>query len=303
VIHTDFSPGLIRDLAGLIEEAEYVLIGAGAGLSADAGYDYLESVKFLKRYPYLKDIGVHCRYHSIGFVWPTKSMEWAFYARQLEEDLYGPPPHPEPYVQLRRLTDHANRWVFTSNADDLFSRLGFDPERTWTVQGTFANLQCQRPCCEEVWDSRPYIERLLPCVDLKTGELKDRSAVPVCPHCGGDMILNVRGGSWFVEKPYKRQRAAFNEWLKRAAAGRLVVIEIGAGFNTPSVIRWPCEVITARHHNAHLIRINPHHPKTQFSVGERATSIAMRASSVLSVLSKPAQRTIAHGAGRIPARY
>lgn len=288
MIHTDFSPELVRNLVSLIKGAEYILIGAGAGLSADAGYDYLESVEFLKRYPYLKAVRVHCRYHSIGFRWPTKSMEWAFYARQLEEDLYGPPPHPEPYIQLRALTDHADRWVFTSNADDLFPRLGFSPERIWTVQGTFANLQCQRPCCEEVWESRPYIERLLPRVDLKTGELTDRSVVPLCPRCGGDMMLNVRGGDWFVEEPYERQRAAFAGWLRKAASGRLVVVEIGAGFNTPSVIRWPCEVITAKHRNAHLIRINPHHPKTQFPVGERAISIATRAAHVLSALSTPA---------------
>jgi NAD-dependent SIR2 family protein deacetylase len=284
VTHTEISPEAIGELAGLIRDAEFVLIGAGAGLSSDAGYDYLETVEFLKRYPYLKKVGVRCRYHSIGFEWPTKSMEWAFYARQLEEDLYAPPPHPEPYLQLKRLTDHADRWVFTSNADDLFSRTGFAPERIWTVQGTFANLQCQRPCCDEVWNSRPYVERLLPRVDLETGELVDRSVVPLCPRCGGDMMLNVRGGGWFVEKPYESQRAAFNTWL-RAAAGRLVVIEIGAGFNTPSVIRWPCEVITARRPNAHLIRINPHHPKTQFQVCGRATSIAMCAGPVLSALS------------------
>jgi NAD-dependent SIR2 family protein deacetylase len=285
LIHANLSPELIRTLLSLIRDAEYILIGAGAGLSTDAGYDYLESVEFLKRYPYLEQVGVHCRYHSIGFEWPTKSMEWAFYARQLEEDLYGDPPHPEPYVHLRELTGHANRWVFTSNADDLFRRLGYDPQRIWTVQGTFSNLQCLRPCCDDVWESRPYIERLLPCIDLGTGDLTDHSVLPLCPRCGGDMMLNVRGGSWFVESPYGGQKAAFQEWMHKAGAGRLVVIEIGAGFNTPSVIRWPCEVITARHRKAHLMRINPHHPKTQFPVGERATVLAMRAAPVLSALA------------------
>lgn len=284
MIHSDLSPALARDLARLIGEAEYILIGAGAGLSADAGYDYTESVQFLKRYPYLKAIGIHCSYLSIGYRWPRKSMEWAFYARQLEEDLYSPPPNPSPYFQLKALTEHADRWVFTSNADDLFARLGFSPGRLWTVQGTFAHLQCLRPCCEEVWESRPYVERLLPRVDLSTGDLTDPTAVPRCPYCGSDMMLNVRGGDWFVEKPYEGQRAAFREWLRNAATGRLVVIEIGAGFNTPSVIRWPCEAIVAKHPNAHLIRINLHHPKTQVSLGGRTTSIAMRAAEVISAL-------------------
>ena len=285
MIHRELAPELIQTLASRIRDAEYILIGAGAGLSADAGHDYLESAEFLKRYPYLERVGVHCRYHSIGFEWPAKSMEWAFYARQLEQDLYGAPPHPEPYLHLRELTDHADRWVFTSNADDLFCRLGFDPARIWTAQGTFSNLQCLRPCCDEVWDSRPYVERLLQRVDLKTGDLTDASVVPSCPRCGGDMMLNVRGGSWFVEKPYERQCVAFQAWLRKAVEGQLLVIEIGAGFNTPSVIRWPCEAITARSHGAHLIRINPQHPKPRFPVGERATVVAMRASPVLSAVA------------------
>jgi NAD-dependent SIR2 family protein deacetylase len=287
VIHRGISADLTRHLARLIGEAEYILIGAGAGLSADAGYDYTERVQFLKRYPYLKAIGIHCRYLSIGFRWPKKSMEWAFYARQLEEDLYSPPPNPAPYLQLKSLTEHADRWVFTSNADDLFPRLGFSPERLWTAQGTFAHLQCLRPCCEEVWESRPHIERILPRVDLSTGDLTDPTAVPLCPYCGGDMMLNVRGGDWFVEKPYEGQRAAFGEWLRNAATGRLVVIEIGAGFNTPSVIRWPCEAIVSRHRNAHLIRLNPDYPETQYPLEARCTCIAARGGEVLSSLSSP----------------
>ncbi len=286
MIHTDLSRDLVRNLATLINEAEFILIGAGAGLSADAGYDYAESVQFLKRYPYLKAVGVHCRYHSIGFRWPTKSMEWAFYARQLQEDLYSAPPNPEPYIQLRELTDHADRWVFTSNADNLFPRLGFSADRLWTVQGTFAHLQCLRPCCEEIWESMPFVERILPRIDLNTGELTDPAVVPRCPRCGGDMMLNVRGGDWFVERPYEPQWLRFKEWLGKAAAGRLAILEMGAGFNTPSVIRWPCERIAARHPNAHLIRINLHHPTTHPSLNGRATSIAKRAAEVISAVHR-----------------
>ena len=203
--HRDLTPELVQQVSRLISEADHILIGAGAGMSADAGYDYTESEEFLRRYPYLRAVGVLSRYHSIGFHWPTKTMQWAFYARHLQDVLYSPPPSPEPYIRLKAITERANCWVLTSNADNLFPRMGFDPERLWTRQGTYANLQCLRPCCEEVWESAPYVERLLPKVDHRTGELTDRSAVPRCPRCGGDMMLNVRGGSWFVEKPYESQ--------------------------------------------------------------------------------------------------
>jgi NAD-dependent SIR2 family protein deacetylase len=283
--HRSLSPALIEHVSLLIAEADFILIGAGAGMSADAGIDFVESEDFLRRYPYFRAMGLLTAGHSIGFPWPTKSMEWAFYARHLQEVLFTPPPRPEPYVQLKTITQHADRWVLTSNADDLFPRMGFEPDRLWTRQGTYSRVQCLKPCCEEVWDSAPHVERLLPKVDLVTGELVDRSAVPRCPRCAGHMMLNVRGGRWFVERPYEPQQQAFLEWLGRTKAGRLVIIEVGAGFNTPSVVRWPCESIAAHHQNAHLIRINPHHPETQHPMNGRATCVATGAAKVLRLLA------------------
>ena len=302
--HRNLTPELAERISQLVAEADYILIGAGAGLSADAGYDYQESVEFLRRYPYLRDLGVLCRYHSIGFDWPTKAMQWAFYARHLQDVLFSPPPFPDPYIRLKTLTEHSDRWVLTSNADDLFSRMGFDPERIWTRQGTYAHLQCLEPCCDDVWESAPFVERLLSKVDLSTGELTEESVVPRCPRCGGDMMLNVRGGRWFIEKPYRRQQDAFVHWLESTWKGRLVVIEIGAGFNTPSVVRWPCEDITTKHPDAHLIRINLQYPETPDSLEGRSTSICDRGGTVLQTL-------IAHAvcarrsknSGRPPAHF
>lgn len=278
-------PKLVERVSRLIADADHILIGAGAGLSTDAGFDFGESEQFQRRYPYLRPLGILTPGHSIGFPWPSKSIKWAFYARFVEEILHTPPPNPEPYLQLERITRHADRWVVTSNADNLFVRLGFDPERVWTRQGTFAHLQCLRPCCEEVWDSAPYVERLLEKVDLVAGDLTDDSVIPRCPRCGGEMMLYVREGAWFAEKPLEKQQEAFLEWLEQTRTGRLVVIEIGAGFSTPIVIRWPCESIAAHHPNAQLIRINPEHPQTRHPMNGRITCVEARAARVLSLLS------------------
>jgi NAD-dependent SIR2 family protein deacetylase len=281
------TPELIEELSGIVAEAEFVLIGAGAGMSVDAGVDFGEREHFLRRYPYLRPIGVHCAGHSIGFRWPTKSMGWAFYARHVHEVLFMPPANPDPYLHLKSITEHADRWVLTSNADELFARTGFEPDSIWTRQGTYARVQCLKPCSDFVWETAPIIERLLPLVDLGSGEFRDVSAVPRCPKCGGDLMLNVRGGDWFVEKPYESQQNNFLEWLGRAAKGRLVVIDIGSGFNTPSVIRWPCESIVARHPNAHLIRVNLDFPGTHTPLNDRCTSIAGRGADILEFLATP----------------
>lgn len=264
-----------------IANADFILIGAGAGMSVDAGYDYNESKRFLESYPYLRDIGVHCRYHSIGFPWPSKTIQWAFYARHLQDVLYTPPPNPLPYEQLDALTRHADRWVLTSNADNLFPRMRFDAQKLWTRQGTYSHLQCLRPCSTEVLDARPYMEAILPNIDLQTGDLADTTLVPHCPRCGGDVFLNVRGGSWFVEQPYEEQAERFHAWLASSGTKRLVLLDIGTGFSTPSVIRWPMEAIASSHPNAHLIRVNPLHPEVPQLLVGRSSSLRLGAGDFL----------------------
>jgi NAD-dependent SIR2 family protein deacetylase len=276
---------VVEKAARLLHQAEFILVCAGAGLSADAGVDFGESKNFLKRYPYLREIGVYSAAHSIGFQWPTKSMEWAFYARHVEEVLLTPPANPNPYLQLDGITRHANRWVLTSNADDLFTRMGFDAERIWTRQGTYAHVQCLRPCSDQVWETKPIVERLLSQVDDRTGELADPAARPICPRCGGEMMLNVRGGSWFVEAPYHSQEERFQSWLRGIGSKRLVVIDVGSGFNTPTVVRWAAEAIVSRLPNAHLIRINLHHPDCYLPLDGRYISIQARGADAIGMLA------------------
>jgi hypothetical protein len=99
------------------------------------------------------------------------------------------------------------------------------------------------------------------------------------------MMLNVRGGSWFVEKPYEPQWRRLDSWLRGVSTGRLLILEIGAGFSTPSVIRWPCEALASRNPNAHLIRVNLEYPELPHSLGNRGTAIGARGADLLRVLS------------------
>jgi NAD-dependent SIR2 family protein deacetylase len=212
-------------------------------------------------------------------------MQWAFYARHLDDVLYTPPPNPSPYLQLDALTKHADRWVLTSNADNLFVRTGFDPQHIWTRQGTYAHLQCLQPCTDTVWETKPYIDRILPHINLSTGELDDPSLVPQCPRCGGEAFLNVHGGPWFVEKPYEGQREGFTRWLGSAADKNLVLLDIGTGLSTPDVVRWPMEQLAANHPNAYLIRINEQYPEAHRPLDGRYAAIRGRIGAFLDAVT------------------
>ena len=100
-------------------------------------------------------------------------------------------------------------------------------------QGDYAFMQCEAPCWRETWDIKPIIDRILPTIDPETQEITDPSVIPICPNCGGPVFMNVRAAHWFIDDPYRQQAERFVEYVQDKKESRLLLIEIGAGFNTP----------------------------------------------------------------------
>jgi NAD-dependent SIR2 family protein deacetylase len=190
------------------------------------------------------------------------------------------PPH-EVYTSLFRLVEQKEHFVITSNVDGMFVKGGFAEKRVFTPQGDYARYQCLTPCTTETWPVAPIIERILPTIDPATQEITDLTAIPRCPRCGGPVFANVRGGPWFVEEPYLEQEQRFTDWVTASSEKRLVILEIGAGFNTPGVIRWPLEQITHTFDETHLIRVNLDYPEVPRVLAAKATSLCMRGRDVI----------------------
>jgi NAD-dependent SIR2 family protein deacetylase len=254
-------------------EADRVLLGAGAGLSADAGVDYTDEVAFARQFPALVNRGIRAAYQMIGEHSLPPALFWGYWLRHVGDVRFGD-GRQGVYQHLFELIHGKDCFVLTSNVDALFVRNGFAAERVCSIQGDFAFLQCMRPCSDELWPSAPVLERLLPEIDPHTQALRDASLVPTCPRCGGDVFFNVRGGAWFVETPWRRQFKVLQEWLPSAPNDRLLVVDIGSGFNTPSVVRWPMERAAAAIPTARFVRINRHDPELHSELGERAITVA-----------------------------
>lgn len=181
--------------------------------------------------------------------------------------------------------------IMTSNTDELFAQSGFDPERVFTPQGGSARLQCAAACHPDAhMDARPWVARAVPHLDLADPRVPAGMAdlIPRCERCGGAVCFNVRRGASFLETPHRaaaaRHAAAVERMLQRAAqgdgngegdgdgdgGGRVVVLELGSGFNTPSVVRYPSEALGGRA-GATLLRVNKEHPEAHSAVaGARA---------------------------------
>jgi NAD-dependent SIR2 family protein deacetylase len=278
---------VIARVFDMLNRSQFVLIGAGAGMSVDAGFDYTSEAQFVRRYPVMAARGPRCRYDMFGFDWPNEAVKWGHLARHLEEIRFGMIPNREPYDQLRALTDSKDRFVITSNADDLFDRTGFSADRIFTPQGSYRRLQCLSACQPtSTWLCEGWVREAVKKIDLATEELTDPKLHPKCPNCGGDAMMNVRGGDWFVETPYRDQADRLAQWLARAQAGKLLVLDVGTGFNTPGVIRWPGEQIAFEHPGAFFVRINVDHPEVPVELQSRAIALRATGSEVWSALTE-----------------
>jgi NAD-dependent SIR2 family protein deacetylase len=262
----------IQRVCALLRQAECVLIGAGAGLSADAGIDYADPVSFAQLFPGMVKRGFKARYQLMGYDAWSPALKWGYLAVHVNDVRFEAPPHPV-YSRLLDLVQTKDYFVMTSNVDGMFVKHGFSADRVFTPQGDYALMQCQTPCTTATWPAKPILDRIIPTVDPATQEITDPMVIPRCPNCGGDVMLNVRAGHWFLEEPYREQARRFTRWVNDISNRQLLVIEIGAGFNTPGVIRWPMERIVYRHAKAHLVRVNLKHPQVSQEIIDKSVSL------------------------------
>ncbi|SEQ18909.1 NAD-dependent protein deacetylase of SIR2 family [Lentzea albida] len=258
-----------------LDEADQVLIAAGAGLSAAAGYDYSDAARFAELFPFLHAWGLRARYQLIGLPLPPRLL-WGYWSVHVDDIRFGARPNPV-YEGLRDLVGDRDHFVVTSNVDGLFARNGFVEDRIWTPQGDYGRYQCETPCTRETWPSRPVVEAALATYDAATGEV---TAVPSCPRCGGAVFLNVHKGPEYVPDHYVPAGRRMRDWVRDG----VLVLEIGAGYSTPGVIRSPVESLVRTLPSARLVRINRDHADVPADLGERAMSVR---ADVLEVLARP----------------
>jgi NAD-dependent SIR2 family protein deacetylase len=241
----------IEVAATLIEQADALIVTAGAGMGIDSGLpDFRGKEGFWRAYPALRSASLD--FYSIASpeaFQASPELAWGFYGHRL--NLYR---RTTPHIGF----DLLQRWgerlphglaVFTSNVDGQFQKAGFDPALIYECHGSIHHLQCLEPCCEDIWRADDF----LPDVDEQNCRL--RNLPPVCPRCGGmarPNILMFNDSGW-VEQRSAGQEARLDRWLSNAK--RPVVIEVGAGTTIPSVRHFSHLVI--QQHGGRLIRINP----------------------------------------------
>ena len=244
-------------LKKLINDADYILIGAGAGLSTAAGVEY-SGKRFYDNFPeYMKKYGFTDMYSSMFYPFKSPEERWAYFAKHVYVNNVGM-KGTYLYKKLYELIKDKDYFVITTNTDDQFLKSGFDKERFFRTQGSYSKLQCSKACHNKLYDNE---ELILEMIEKTDEDLKIPSElVPKCPVCGEEMDLNLRKDNFFVEDDeWHKQNQAYIDFRKKALNGKLLLLEFGIGFNTPIIIRFPFDQLLKSYDNINLARFNRSH--------------------------------------------
>ena len=259
----------ITDAAEKINEADALLIGAGAGIGVDSGLpDFRGNKGFWKAYPPMKKLGVSFS-DMANPVWFEEKpyFAWGFYGHRLNLYRKTTPHHGfEQLLQLgRNMPDEY--FVYTSNVDGQFQKAGFDPERIVEAHGSIHHLQCVRPCTDSIWKADDIG------IHVNEETMEAKGSLPECQYCNNiarPNILMFSDWAWIPQRSAEQEQR-MQEWLDELGNKKLVIIEIGAGSAVPTVRVMSERLVSIR--NADLIRINPREsgvPKGQVSLARGA---------------------------------
>ena len=248
----NFSDKIIK-LKNEIETADAIVIGAGAGLSASAGFDY-GGERFEKYFSdFRKKYGITDMY-SGGF-YPYKTLEesWAWWSRQILLNRYDCPVG-KPYENLLKLLKNKDYFVLTTNVDHQFQRAGFDKKRLFYTQGDYGLWQCSKPCHSKTYDN----EKAVRLMAKEETDLKIPSTlIPKCPVCGAPMTMNLRCDDSFVQdEGWYKAADCYNDFIRRRKNLHVLFLELGVGMNTPGIIKYPFWQMTAENPNAVYAGVN-----------------------------------------------
>lgn len=226
----------IDRLQSALLEADTVIIGAGAGLSTSAGFTY-SSERFEQYFSdFIKKYGIEDMYSGGFYPFSTLEEHWAYWSRYIYINRYLDAPKPV-YSQLLKLVANKNYFVITTNVDHCFQKAGFDKKHLFYTQGDYGLFQCSEPCCQETFENETLIREM---VELQKNMKIPSDLLPVCPHCGRPMTMNLRSDTRFVEdKGWHEAAERYENFLQARLEEKILFLELGVGYNTPVIIKYP----------------------------------------------------------------
>ena len=248
----------IEEFKNALESAEAVVIGAGAGFSDAAGIKYVGK-RFTDNFQdFIKKYNMEDLYTSSFYPFKTQEERWAYWAKHVSLNRFETPA-TKLYTDLFDLVRDKNYFIITTNVEHQFWKANFPNEKIFATQGDYGYIQCAKGCHNKLYDNDSLVANMISATkDCKIPS----SLVPKCPVCGGEMDINIRKDKYFVQD--ENWDIAYNNYekfIENNENKKIVFIELGVGYNTPGIIRYPFEQMTNKNDKAVLIRLNKDYPQ------------------------------------------
>ena len=242
----DYSAEIDR-LKKEIQNADVIVIGAGAGLSTAAGFTY--SGERFERFfsDFEAKYGFHDMYSGGFFPFETQEEMWAYWSRFIYCNRYMDVDN-STYKQLFELVKDKDYFVITTNVDHQFQKAGFDKEKLFYTQGDYGLFQCSEPCHDQTYDNEAMVKDM---IEFQEDMKIPTELIPKCPKCGKPMTMNLRSDDKFVEdEGWHRAAERYDDFLRKHEGQHILFLELGVGYNTPVIIKYPFWKMTAKNPNA-----------------------------------------------------
>lgn len=271
----------IKKLKNEIDTADAIVIGAGAGLSASAGFDY--AGERFERYfsDFHKKYGITDMYSGGFYPFETPEEYWAWWSRQILVNRYDAPVG-KPYADLLKLVKDKDYFVLTTNVDHQLQRAGFDKKRLFYTQGDYGLWQCSKACHNKTYDNEEAVRRMV----AEQDNMKIPSElIPECPVCGAPMTMNLRCDDSFVQdEGWYSAAERYEDFIRRHMEKHVLFLELGVGFNTPAIIKYPFWRMTAGNANAVYTCINSGEMLCPKEIENRSICLDRNIAAILNIL-------------------
>lgn len=260
----------LKKIKKLIDDSQYILIGAGSGLSTSAGIEYSGKrfednfKEFIEKYHFTD------MYSSGFYNFDTEEEKWAYWSKHMYLNNIGMKA-TDLYKNILELVKNKDYFVITTNVDEQFYKAGFDKNKIFATQGSYRFIQCKNACHNKIYDATDLVKEMIE----KTKDCKIPSElVPKCPVCGGKMEVNLRIDANFVQDDnWYKQGKKYGEFLDNTKDKNVILLEFGVGFNTPGIIRIPFEQMVYKNKDWNLVRLNKGNCMTFLDIQDKTIEV------------------------------
>lgn len=176
------------------------------------------------------------------------------------------------YKILEELVRDKDYFIISSNVDGGLVFSDFKEDRWVTPMGNPFKFQCADLACDGLRDFS------------KEKELFWKEDKILCPKCNNEMKINIRekeNPEQYNEAGYLSQWEKYQKWLSCTLNRKLVILELGEGFEFPSLFRWPFEKLAFFHQKSKLIRVNQKLWQLGEEIKDRAVSVPVNSKDFL----------------------